>query len=149
MNALFLDIDGVMNTTSSVMRHQCGEVFAVESVIALRWLMTRIPAPIVITSTRRRAGLDAMRALFRRNQLRVVADRIIGHTPILTDGDTDDWREDEIELWLEANLPHDARIVILDDKPLRGPLARHQVLINADDGLTLERAALALRKWAE
>ena len=143
---LMLDIDGVMNTTDSCLRHRSGEVFAPEPVMALRWLVARTGAHVVVTSTRRRAGLAAMRTLFDRNHLAGVAEKIIGLTPILSGSDTDDWREDEITTWLEAHGSDPARVVILDDKPFTGSLARRLVCTDADHGLTFELARLAAAK---
>lgn len=144
-HVLLLDIDGVMNSTSSVLRHRSGEVFCGESVIALRWLMARTAARVVVTSTRRRMGLSAMRTLFRRNKLEGVANQMLGLTPILTDADTDDWREEEIGLWLDAHASETKSVTILDDKPLAGSLARRQVLIDPDVGFTLKQARHAAR----
>jgi hypothetical protein len=145
---LMLDIDGVMNTTSSALRLKTGEVFAPEPVMALRWLVARTKARVVVTSSRRRAGLAVMRDLFVRNQLDGVAERIIDLTPILTDSDTDDWREEEIATWLETQPFMLRRLVILDDKPFTGPLARRLVRTNSDHGLTWELARFAATKIA-
>lgn len=143
---LFLDIDGVMNTTGSCLRHRSGEVFEPGAIKALRWLVERTEAGVVVTSTRRRAGLDAMRALFARNGMAYVADRVTALTPILTPHDTDEYREEEVAQWLEANLRMNRPLVIIDDKPFKGPLARFQIQTDADHGLTWELARLATAK---
>lgn len=148
MPLILLDIDGVMNTTDSCLRHRSGEVFAAEPVMALRWLVARTGARVVVTSTRRRAGLAVMRNLFVKNQLAGVAERIIGLTPILTISDTDDWREEEIARWLETHSYEAIHAVILDDKPFTGPLARRLVHTDAAHGLTLDMARLAAAKIA-
>lgn len=140
---IFLDIDGVMNTPASCLRHRNGERFTLGAILSFNWLMRQHPqARVVITSTRRRAGLAAMRRLFVRNCLPLVAERIIGLTPIIVDTDVDDHREDEIELWLESNGSAD-RMVILDDKTLTGPAARHWVSVDSDEGLTMGQAKTA------
>ena len=137
---LMLDIDGVMNSTSSCLQHRSGEVFTTGACTALRLLTNRHKeTKLVITSTRRRAGLVAMRHLFTRNLLGNLSDRIIGLTPILTDHDSDEFREEEITQYLEAR-PAWHRLLILDDKPITGPLARHWVGTDPDVGLTLKCA---------
>lgn len=141
---VFLDIDGVMNTTITCLKHCSGEVFAAEAVMALRWLIRRSEARVVVTSTRRRAGLAAMRELFSRNALDEVAKRIDGLTPLLASHDTDDFREEEICQWLECH-GSGRPFVILDDKPLVGPLAARLVLTRADEGMTFEMARCAAR----
>ncbi len=146
---IFLDIDGVMNTTDSCLRHRSGEVFVPEAVMALSWLVRRTGASVVVTSTHRRVGLVAMRALFTRNDLAEVAGQIIGLTQLLVNYDTDDYREDEIQGWLDDH-PHAGGVIILDDKPLASPLAGRLSLTNPDTGLTLElarRAASLLKAY--
>jgi len=149
MNALpllLLDIDGVMNTTGSCLRHRSGEVFASEAVVALRWLLRRSKSQVVITSTRRRAGLEAMRTLFARNGLPATLCPLIETTPILLDEDDDRLREEEITCYLESLAHPPPRFVILDDKPIRGPLARHWLGIDPDHGLTLSLAREAISR---
>jgi len=141
---LLLDIDGVMNTTSSCLRHRSGEIFTREAVVALRLLLQRSRAQIVITSTRRRAGLQAMRALFARNHLVVP---VSGLTPILLDSDSDELREEEITCYLESLPQPPGRFLILDDKRIRGPLSRHWLGTDPDQGLTLELTRVALARF--
>jgi hypothetical protein len=142
---IFLDIDGVMNTTTSCIQHRSGERFPLGTILSLNWLMNRHPlAHVVITSTRRHAGMEAMRQLFMRNSLSMVAGRIIGLTPRIVEQDIDDYREDEIERWLDSHGPV-SRMVIIDDKPITGPLARHWVGTDSDTGLTKALAKQAAR----
>lgn len=148
---LFLDIDGVMNTTASCLRHRSGEVFEPGAVIALRWLVRRTGTCVVVTSTRRRAGPNAIRRLFHRNGLPEVAVRIIGLTPLLTHHDTDQHREEEIIHWLEERpLRRLTSMVILDDKPLAFPLSSRLVRTDPDVGMDLplaRRAQGVLKKF--
>lgn len=131
---LFLDIDGVMNTTDSALLHQGGNVFTRDAVESLQWIVWQTDCTIVITSTRRREGLAAMRVLFSGNGLVHETARIIGGTPCFVEHDTDEWREDEIETWLDDNGAK-LKFAILDDKPFFGPLRRHLILTDADQGL--------------
>ena len=136
---LFLDIDGVMNTTDSALRHRGGHVFTRDAVEALRWMVREADCKIVISSTRRREGVEAMRALFSRNGLVSEATRIIGCTPCFVEHDTDDWREDEIEAWLDENR-YKGKFAILDDKPFSGPMRNFLILTDHDSGLTMALA---------
>jgi len=132
---LFLDIDGVMNTTDSALRHKGAHVFTPAAVNGLRAIIRATRCVIVISSTRRRDGAAAMRQLFMRNGLITEAGHLTSHTPILTDSDTDDLREDEIGKWIDDHNFH-GNFAILDDKPLSGPMRRHLVLTDHDAGLT-------------
>lgn len=136
---LFLDIDGVMNTTDSALRHRGGHVFTQPAVEALRWIVRKASCKIVISSTRRREGVEAMRALFLRNGLETEAASIIDITPRFVDHDTDEWREDEIEAWLDRNGDK-GKYAILDDKPFSGPMRKSLILTDHDCGLTMSLA---------
>ena len=74
---LFLDIDGVMNTTDSALRHRGGHVFTRDAVEALRWMVREADCKIVISSTRRREGVEAQSCerLHLRNSIRQLATR--------------------------------------------------------------------------
>lgn len=144
---LFLDIDGVMNTTDSALRHRGGQVFTRDAVEALRWMVRETDCKIVISSTRRREGVEAMRALFSRNGLVAEAARIIGCTPCFVAHDTDDWREDEIEAWLDGHGDKE-KFAILDDNPFTGSMRKYLILTDHDSGLTMalaRRVAALLR----
>lgn len=136
---LFLDIDGVMNTTDSALLHRGGHRFTPKAMEALRWIVRETDCKIVISSTRRREGLAAMRALFSGNGLVSEASRIIGITPCLVEHDTDEWREDEIEAWLDGHA-YKGKFAILDDKQFSGPMQNLLILTDHDHGLTLALA---------
>ena len=142
---LFLDIDGVMNTTESCLRNRSGLVFTREAVAALREIVRVCDCRIVISSTRRSAGLAALRTTFIRNDLAEVAARIIGITPAMVEHDTDDWREDEIAAWLDGHA-YKGKLAICDDKPFSGPMRRFLILTDQEIGLTpaLARRVAAL-----
>lgn len=131
---LFLDIDGVMNTTASCIQHRCGLKFTNQAKTALLEIIRESDCRIIMSSTRRSAGLAAMQACFVLNGMTNIAARIISATPRFTEFDTDDWREDEIDAWL-AEHGVTERFAILDDKPFTGPLRRRLVLTDADLGL--------------
>jgi HAD domain in Swiss Army Knife RNA repair proteins len=142
---LFLDVDGVMNTTASCVQHRSGLVFTQQATKALREIVLTSDCKITISSTRRSAGLATLRACFVRNGMPDIAGRITGVTPRITGFDTDDWREDEIDDWLTANGVSGC-YAILDDKPLTGPLRHRLVRTDAELGLipTMVPRVLAL-----
>jgi HAD domain in Swiss Army Knife RNA repair proteins len=131
---LFLDIDGVMNTTASCLRNRSGLVFTRSAVEALGEIVQTSDCRIVISSTRRSAGLGALKDNFENNHMADISKRIVAATPRFTDFDTDDWREDEIAAWL-ADFHVTEKYAILDDKPFTGPLRRRLVLTDHDHGL--------------
>lgn len=131
---LFLDIDGVMNTTSSCIQNRSGWVFTRSSVHALRLIVRETKCCIVITSTRRSAELDVLKRHFVKNGMVDVAERIIDVTPRFSASDSDEWREDEIDAWLTAHGVT-KKYAILDDKPLDGSLRTRLLLMDSEIGL--------------
>ncbi len=112
---LFLDIDGVLNTTDTMLANK--------------------------GSTRRRTGLEAIKQAFRDNDLHDVADRIIDATPTLSESDTDDFRADEICSWIREN-GFLGRFAILDDAPIEG---FPSITTSHELGLTARDAEKAIR----
>lgn len=137
---LFLDIDGVLNTTATMLAHPGTLRFAPSASKALKKIITATGCHIVITSTRRRAGLEAIQHSFRKNGLPEAAERIIDSTPFLSDSDTDDYRTDEILEWLRAT-EFQGPFIALDDAPLENLPA---VTVSHDTGLTLRDADLVI-----
>jgi hypothetical protein len=139
---LFLDIDGVLNTTSTMLAHPGTLRFAPSAVAALKKILAASDCRIVLTSTRRRDGLSAIRQAFRANGLPEAAERLIDSTPILSDSDTDSHRAEEIQSWLEQNH-FTGPFAILDDAPIPGlPV----ITTSHDLGLTLRDADLAIQR---
>jgi len=135
---LFLDIDGVMNTTATMLANPGTLRFAPPAAEALKKILAATDCHIVITSTRRRAGLEAIKDAFRKNGLNEAAERIIDATPFLSDSDTDEFRTDEILEWLRFSKFQGLSVAI-DDAPLEN---FPSVIVSHDTGLTLRDANL-------
>lgn len=106
MNVVFLDIDGVLNSSASL---SDGVHIVPDKVIMLRRLCTQVKAKIVISSSWRIAhSLQEIRTVLRAAGLYGI--EVIGVTPISGDG----FRGKEIESWL-ANNDYVSQYVIIDD----------------------------------
>ena len=155
MKTIFLDVDGVLNTSKTTKRLECCEEFTfvdTRKILRLRDIVERTGAQIVLSSTWRfgadpralfleRAGYDEL----RREFLRVRCPIWVDITPIFPQAK----RWQEINAWLELH-PEVKEFIILDDvgEELK-PLADHLVLTNMRDGLTKERAELAIQMLGE
>jgi hypothetical protein len=137
---LFLDIDGVLNTSATMLANPGKLSFAPSASIALQKILSDTGCKIVITSTRRRAGLDAIKQAFCENGLIDVADRIIDSTPFLSDSDTDEFRTDEILEWIHATK-FQGLFVAIDDARLE---IFPSVTVSHETGLTLHDANLVM-----
>jgi hypothetical protein len=140
---LFLDIDGVMNTTDSIVRNKSNRIFTPESVRCLQKIVTETGCKIVISSTwREEDQWKILPQVFTDNGLASVLDRIIDRTPILPaeDGPT---REDEIDCWLAAQ-DYAGPYAILDDIPFDGEHACRLVRTSTDTGLTATECRRAI-----
>lgn len=139
---LFLDIDGVLNTTFTMLAHPGKLRFAPTAVAALKKILAACDCHIVLTSTRRRHGLAPIRQAFHANGLPEAAERLIDSTPILSESDTDSLRSEEIKSWMEQ-IHFIGPFAILDDAPLPGlPV----ITTSHDLGLTLRDAELAIQR---
>ena len=154
MKVIFLDIDGVLNTHKTTRRLNCCNEFTfvdTRKVLRLRDIVERTGAKLVLSSTWRlgampdtfyleREALRELAAEFRRLRCPLWFDI----TPCLPRAK----RWQEINAWL---MNHDTDdFIILDDvgeelKPFDDKL----VLTNMRDGLTKERAELAIKMLGE
>ena len=154
MKIIFLDVDGVLNTSRTQRRLNCSNEFTfvdTRKVLRLRDIVERTGAKLVLSSTWRlgampdafyleREALRELAAEFRRVRCPLWFDI----TPCLPRAK----RWQEINAWL---MNHDTDdFIILDDvgeelKPFDDKL----VLTNMRDGLTKERAELAIKMLGE
>ena len=152
---IFLDFDGVLNTgcyqrelqtRGEMGRDAFGPLFDPQAIDALRMLLDRSGAQLIITSSWRTEGLAAMRDLW---QCRSLPGEIADVTPFYLygayrdslDGEpfmgfTPGCRGLEIAEWLTRHADPDASSVILDDEEdfLLRPASR-LVRINPETGL--------------
>lgn len=150
---IFLDIDGVLNTARSYRGHiaagepwrdDYGPFFDSEAVDNLRHIIDVTHADVVITSTWKYKGLDAMHTLW---SLREMPGILLGITPEVV---TSDFciRSMEIMKWLAQNAPEspdDYRYVIIDDSSIFLPeQLPYLVDTSSDKGITHEDAEKAI-----
>ena len=149
---IFLDVDGVLNTRSTIRRTSDGFPFVdARKVLRLREVVERTGAQIVLSSSWRYGatkGATVWEQLayceLREEFMRARCPLWIDITPCLPQ--TKRWKE--INAWLSL---HDVdRFVIIDDiwEELL-PFNDHLVVTTMKDGLTKERAELAIKILGE
>lgn len=159
MKFLFLDIDGVLNTgryqevlidSDQHFINEDGALFDPIAIENLRYIVQSTSAKIVLTSTWRMDGIEAMRVMWKRRRM---PGNVYGITPHsitrFADVDTrDEWskhaigsRGMEIHEWLVRNTKGSNAYVILDDEnDFLLYQANHVVLTDPYNGLTKEVA---------
>ena len=155
---IFLYIDVVVNTNRNYKarisvgepwRDDYGPFFDDEAVGNLRRIVDATQADIIITSTWKYKGLDAMHTLWT---LREMPGFLLGVTPEVVSSDFC-IRSMEIMKWLAQNAPEDPaeyRYVIIDDSSIFLPEhLPHLVCTSASVGITGENAEEAIRKLNE
>lgn len=139
---LFLDIDGVLSTSTTMLSNTGTIRFASAAVAALEQIVKETGCRIVVTSTRRRNGLDSIRQMFSSSGATIASTRIIDSTPLVVESDTDEFRADEILLWMDENR-FSGSFAILDDGAVSGlPV----IVTSHDRGLTARDAAKAISR---
>ena len=116
---IFLDFDGVLNTEyyqgllqfqGKQWQDQYGAFFDPRAVRQLKRVIDTTGADIVVESSWKYLGLEAMQELWR---VRNLPGRVIDITPSLTDNAS---KGEEIAAWLSEYATPDARYVIIDDE---------------------------------
>jgi hypothetical protein len=159
---LFLDFDGVLNTEfyqdlliskGEPWRDEHGPIFDPQAVEQLKRIIDATHAVIVIESSWKHLGLDAMQDMWTTRHL---PGRVIDITPSVVcaswslDDNGLDARQSkgmEIDFWLFENAAQDARYVIIDDEyVILDSQLPHFILTNPFDGITdlLADRAIAL-----
>ena len=159
---LFLDFDGVLNTEfyqgfliskGEPWRDEHGSHFDPQAVEQLKRIIDATHADIVIVSSWKYLGLEAMQNMWSARHL---PGRVIDITPSLVsaswslDDNGLDARQSkgiEIDFWLFENAAWDARYVIIDDEyVILDSQLPHFILTNPFDGITdlLADRAIAL-----
>lgn len=137
---VFLDFDGVLNTTKTSPEPQHRLVLDPPRLERLATLMDRSGANVVVSSNWRKGyGLPSIRSGFRRVGF-PYADRFVDITPNLYDQAP---RGHEIALWLLDRAPR-RPFVILDDRSDMHPCQKHLVQTDPRYGLTDEHVSRAL-----
>jgi len=136
---LFLDIDGVLNSSRSAKQFGTFATFDPVCVNALNRVLKITEAQVVISSVWRfnRTAADLTKELFRQNI------RLPGEVKYTPDFRRDIPRDEEIGAFL-ARYPAKMPYVILDDNTDMGDLLPHLVKTDSNIGLTEENADRAI-----
>ena len=144
---IFLDFDGVLNTEyyQSLLQYQgkpwqdeYGAFFDPKAVKQLKRIIDATDADIVIESSWKYLGLDAMKELW---DVRNLPGTIIDITPSLLGKN----KGVEIASWLSKYAKQDIRYVIIDDEyVILDSQLPHFILTNPYEGITEEQANRAI-----
>ena len=166
---IFLDFDGVLNTEHNqnmLMYHgkpwkdTQGAFFDPDAVAALKRIVEETGADIVIESSWKYLGLEAMQQMWSDRDM---PGNVIDATPSyasdkwLLNADPDDvdpgrtqWKGVEIASWTADTLHEDARYVIIDDEyVILDSQLPHFILTNPYNGITPELADRAIKMLNE
>lgn len=161
---LFLDFDGVLNTEfyqdllmsqGKPFRDKHGPLFDPVAIEQLKRVIDSTHADIIIESSWKYLGLEAMQDMWKGRQL---PGRVIDITPSIVSAswsssidifslDVRQSKGIEIDFWLFENTVKDVRYVIIDDEyVILDSQLPHFILTNPFDGLTelLADRAIAL-----
>ena len=144
---IFLDFDGVLNTEhyQGLLQYQgkpwqdeYGAFFDPKAVKQLKRIIDATDADIVIESSWKYLGLDAMKELW---EVRNLPGTIIDITPSLLGKN----KGVEIASWLSKYAKQDIRYVIIDDEyVILDSQLPHFILTNPYEGITEEQANRAI-----
>ena len=144
---IFLDIDGVLNTEhyQGLLQYQgkpwqdeYGAFFDPKAVKQLKRIIDATDADIVVESSWKYLGLDAMKELW---EVRNLPGTIIDITPSLLGKN----KGVEIASWLSKYAKQDIRYVIIDDEyVILDSQLPHFILTNPYEGITEEQANRAI-----
>jgi hypothetical protein len=143
MRIIFLDIDGVLNSSKFIKRlgkSWTGAQIDPEAVSILNEIIRETEAKIVISSSWRIVfSLERINSILNDNGF---VGEIIGETPRV------DWepysRGNEIQMWLDSN-PDIESFVIIDDYSDMGELIKFLVQTKTDDGLLKKHIPLIIK----
>ena len=144
---IFLDFDGVLNTEhyQGLLQYQgkpwqdeYGAFFDPKAVKQLKRIIDATDADIVVESSWKYLGLDAMKELW---EVRNLPGTIIDITPSLLGKN----KGVEIASWLSKYAKQDIRYVIIDDEyVILDSQLTHFILTNPYEGITEEQANRAI-----
>lgn len=145
---IFLDFDGVLNTEyyqgllqfqGKQWQDEYGAFFDPKVVRQLKRVIDTTGADIVVESSWKYLGLEAMQELWRGRNL---PGKVIDITPSLTDNAS---KGEEIAAWLSEHATPDTRYVIIDDEyVILDSQIPYFIWTNPYEGLTEEQADRAI-----
>ena len=162
---IFLDFDGVLNTEHNqnmllykgkAWKDKHGAFFDLKAVAELNRIVEETKADIVIESSWKYLGLEAMRQMWRDRNM---PGNVIDVTPPsasnnwLLNANLDEmnpahtqWKGVEIASWIAENLHDEDRYVIIDDEyVILDSQLPHFILTNPYDGIIPELADRAIK----
>lgn len=162
---IFLDFDGVLNTEHNqnmllykgkAWKDKHGAFFDLKAVAELNRIVEETKADIVIESSWKYLGLEAMRQMWRDRNM---PGNVIDVTPSsasnnwLLNANLDEmdpahtqWKGVEIASWIAENLHDENRYVIIDDEyVILDSQLPHFILTNPYDGIIPELADRAIK----
>lgn len=162
---IFLDFDGVLNTEHNqnmllykgkAWKDKHGAFFDLKAVAELNRIVEETKADIVIESSWKYLGLEAMRQMWRARNM---PGNVIDVTPSsasnnwLLNANLDEmdpahtqWKGVEIASWIAENLHDEDRYVIIDDEyVILDSQLPHFILTNPYDGIIPELADRAIK----
>ena len=144
---LFLDFDGVLNTEyyQGLLQYQGkpwqdehGAFFDPNTVKQLKSIIDATDADIVVESSWKYLGLDAMKEMWMARDL---PGKVVDITP----SSVGDNKGVEIASWLSEHAKQDTHYVIIDDEyVILDSQSSHFVLTNPYEGITEEQANRAI-----
>ena len=148
MNIIFLDVDGVLNSTNNLIKvyqktrkTYSGYNYPFDELCLenLYELVTKTQSKLVITSTWRKdeEGKIKLLEILSHYQLE---DMVIGYTPVLNST-----RGAEIKAFLQELDGHHNFIILDDDSDMEN-LAQYLVKTKMQTGLTKENVSLGIKK---
>ena len=153
MNIIFLDVDGVLNSTNHLMelykkykKPFCGfdTPFDPNCLKNLNELVTQTNSKLVISSTWRKST-KGMKILLENLEKYELDKSIIGCTPIFNTNVTSG---SEIKTYLSQFKEHQSKLnfIILDDESDMDELLPHLIKTDENFGLTCENVKAAIKK---
>jgi hypothetical protein len=155
MKALFVDIDGVLVSVSSMICNNRLNLLGLTNTVSskvldpvamsnLQYILEEVPkVEIVITSSwRKHYTIEALQEMF--DQYHISGSFIVGVTPVLENG----YRGHEIALYLKYH-PEITNFVIIDDGTDLAPFIDRLVQIDSKNGLTFSDAEKVIQKFGE
>lgn len=148
MNAIFLDVDGVLNSINKLKEvyyktkkaHSgYNYPFDENALENLKEIVIKTNSKIIITSTWRKNRLGKM-ILLKKLKEYGIDDKVIGYTDVMNDN-----REVEIKEYLRRN-PNIKNFIIIDDSSKLVDLIDRLVKTDINVGLTKENKDEAIKK---
>ena len=140
---VFLDFDGVLNTSKYVCAHDADDHVAAhidpKKVSLVNFIVAETEAQVVVSSSWRK--YHSLKELNNMLKYKGATFDVVGATPVLTDGKRRVPRGEEIQAFIDAMPQKPKAIAILDDDSDMEHLSKYLIkTIYFGEGLTLSHA---------